>query len=99
MLSIQGAIQILPESISIEPGKLRMKEDKTENAVVLTVMSTSGPVQIIFPADSIDKLAEGLIKGKEQSENEPSDIYVPQGGMAEAKALAAESEAITNVAK
>lgn len=98
MLAIQGAIQIIPESVSCEPGKLKVGEE-SKGAVVITYITTSGPVQIVLPSEHVDSIADGMKSAKQEADNESADLYIPSGGMAEAEQIAKGAEEIQNIAK
>ena len=99
MLNIQGAIQIIPDSVSAEPGKLQIA-DEAKNAVIITLLTQSGPVQVIIPSEFVGDIADGLKEAADKSTTESPDLYVPQGGMSEVHEIAKAKENIeTQVGK
>lgn len=77
MINIEGRVQVLPNSVSYDSGKLRVGEESLP-AVIQSLISDNGVVQVIFPADKVDAVIEGLQQMKEEAEkNHSSDIYIP----------------------
>lgn len=95
MLSIQGAIQILPQSASAESATISLTgpDGEKQNAVVITFISENGPIQVILPSDAVDGVVAGIIEAKQRGEVS-DDLYIPKGGMAEAQAIAKKKEEI-----
>jgi hypothetical protein len=85
MLQIQGALQILPATISTEPGEIRAEDGTTQSAIVLTLGTLSGPVQIIVPTSSVEAIIKGITEANKQaaevSKTNSSDLYVPGSAM------------------
>lgn len=93
MLTIQGVVQIYPLSINIEDGTLSMG-DKEQPAVVQTLLTESGPVQVVFPVEHIDAIVDALGKAKEKAEKPKSDLYIPSSEE-EVKQIADLTEKVT----
>lgn len=87
MLNIQGAIQVIPEAISVEPGKLNADGNEMR-AVIASFNSGLGIVQIVLPSDSVQEIVDSILEAKKKAEEESSNIYIPQGGMQEAEQIA-----------
>lgn len=96
MISIQGALQVFPLSIGAEAGQIAMQDgENKESVVVLNVISDNGTIQVVIPHKSIDNIADGLKEaGKAAAEQPTTDLYVPQGGMAEVENIAKAKEQI-----
>jgi hypothetical protein len=92
MLSIQGSLQILPDSVQADEGTVRINDEETP-AVVISYVTQSGIVQVILPAEFVDSIADGMKEAKKRSEGK-ADIYIPQGGMNEAEQIAKAKEGI-----
>lgn len=99
MLQIQGTLQVIPVSVHTESGTLRVDEGQPEQpAVVQTYVSLNGPVQVVFPADTVPQLIEQLQNAADEANSKPSsDIYIPSS-MQEAEAIAKTQEQLTGEA-
>jgi hypothetical protein len=89
VLQIQGVIQLIPSSIATEAGSLRVDETQTQPAVVQSISTLNGIVQVVYPTSAIDEVIKGLQAAKKEAEETtPStDLYIPQS-MAEADNIA-----------
>ena len=99
MLRIQGTLQIIPVSVQTESGTLRVDDSEGEQpAVVQTFITMNGPVQVVFPVDSVEHLIDGLRQAKAEAEkNTPAakgSLYVPSS-MEEAEHMAKAQEQLT----
>lgn len=83
MLQISGVLQVIPVSVVTEPGQLSDSEsNETQPAVVQTINTLNGPIQVVWPVEHIDTVTESLIKAKELAlEEKPAttsgDLYIP----------------------
>lgn len=95
MININGSIQVVPTQVSVESGTLRVDENNTQPAVIQTLNTMVGPVQVIYPAQAIDSVIDGLKQAKEEADKKqpPTDLYIPSS-MNEAEAVAKAQQAI-----
>jgi hypothetical protein len=98
MLNIQGALQLIPESVSVEPGKLNADGNEI-SAIVASFNSGQGIIQVILPIDSVDTIVSSILEAKKRSEQQNSDIYIPQGGMNEVEQIAKAKEGLEESVK
>lgn len=87
MLYIEGSIKILPLSIGAEGGVLQQEDGSKEPAVVLYLQTSSGVFEVVIPPENIDKIAETLIKAKEESESVPKSDLVVSNNIEDAKTI------------
>lgn len=87
----------MPQSITAEAGQLSVDNNEKLDAVILTFISEVGPVQAIIPSEAVEGIANNMLDAKKKAEEESSGIYVPRGGMDEAKAVAKASEELEKV--
>jgi hypothetical protein len=87
MLYIEGSVKILPLSIGAEGGALQQEDGKKEPAVVLYLQTTSGVFEVVIPPENIDKVAETLIKAKEEAQNIPKTDLIVSQNIDDAKAI------------
>ena len=102
MLVIDGAIRLVPLQIAADTGTFKLEEDQPETAAVIqTIITANGPVQVIYPVDVVDDLIRVLSEAKQEAGKgvKPNtDLYIPNS-MSEADALAARENAIRNADK
>lgn len=92
MLQIQGSLVVIPQSVSMDTGTMRVSEDQPSlPAVVQTLHTLSGDVTIVFPIDTVDQVIHGLQEKKKAAKKEAqatsSDLVIP-GSMQEVESFA-----------
>lgn len=98
MIQIDGVVRVVPMKVSADSGDLQV-EDIQEKAVVQNLFTANGVVQVVYPLSAIGGVIEVLQKAKKEADSSNSEIYVPQGGLSEADALAEAENAIRNPGK
>lgn len=66
MFQINGSIAVLPEKVSVEPGEVEVTGNKVK-VVFVKIITSSGQIDLILPAENVDGIAEGLKKARVQS--------------------------------
>lgn len=96
MLQIAGILQAIPVSIQTEAGSLTTGEGQQEPAVILTVNTLQGPVQVILPTSIVGTLVKGLNEASEEAQKQTphSDLYLP-GSDLEVEQIKAAHDQIT----
>lgn len=101
MLQIQGAIIVVPEAVRVEPTVLRVggEENSPDPAVLLTALSASGQIGIVFPPEEIDEIIKGLKNAKEAAEKAPKTDLIVTDDMNSVKHFADELKQMNEVRK
>lgn len=76
MLAIDGALQVVPHAFASDTGELRV-DGNTKPAVIQSYQTQSGVVNIVLPAEEIDRVIEALQRAQQDLKNKDSDLYIP----------------------